>query len=112
MTRARHWIKAGASLVVVTRGGDSTIAYTATEKVEVPSEKVEVVDTVGAGDTFDAGILASLDMAGLLTKEKVKSLSHRCHPRCTGARGQGGCRHRIARRRQSAVCERDRALRF
>ncbi|MGV0878318.1 carbohydrate kinase [Martelella sp. FLE1502] len=73
--KARHWITAGASLVVVTRGGDSTIAYTATEKVEVPSEKVEVVDTVGAGDTFDAGILASLDLAGLLTKDKVKTLS-------------------------------------
>ena len=73
--KARHWIAAGASLVVVTRGGDSTIAYTAKEKVEVASEKVEVVDTVGAGDTFDAGILASLDLAGLLTKDKVKSLS-------------------------------------
>ncbi|MGV0911173.1 carbohydrate kinase family protein [Martelella sp. FOR1707] len=73
--KARHWIAAGASLVVVTRGGDSTIAYTAKEKVEVASEKVEVVDTVGAGDTFDAGILASLDLAGLLTKDKVKTLS-------------------------------------
>lgn len=73
--KASHWIAAGASLVVVTRGGDSTIAYTAKEKVEVASEKVEVVDTVGAGDTFDAGILASLDLAGLLTKDKVKTLS-------------------------------------
>lgn len=73
--KARHWIAAGASLVVVTRGSDSTIGYTATEKVEVASEKVEVVDTVGAGDTFDAGILASLDLAGLLTKDKVKALS-------------------------------------
>ncbi|AJY45340.1 carbohydrate kinase family protein [Martelella endophytica] len=73
--KARHWIAAGASLVVITRGGESAIGYTATEKVEVPSEKVEVVDTVGAGDTFDAGILASLDMAGLLTKAKVKALS-------------------------------------
>ncbi|MEO2039209.1 MAG: carbohydrate kinase [Martelella sp.] len=73
--KARHWIAAGAGLVVVTRGSDSTIGYTATQKVEVASEKVEVVDTVGAGDTFDAGILASLDLAGLLTKDKVKALS-------------------------------------
>jgi len=73
--KARHWIAAGASLVVVTRGSDSTIGYTAIEKVEVASEKVEVVDTVGAGDTFDAGILASLDLAGLLTKDKVRTLS-------------------------------------
>ncbi|MEO1990128.1 MAG: carbohydrate kinase [Martelella sp.] len=73
--KARHWIAAGASLVVITRGSDSTIGYTATEQVEVASEKVEVVDTVGAGDTFDAGILASLDLAGLLTKDKVRTLS-------------------------------------
>lgn len=73
--KARHWIAAGASLVVITRGSDSTIGYTATQKVEVASEKVEVVDTVGAGDTFDAGILASLDLAGLLTKDKVRTLS-------------------------------------
>ena len=73
--KARHWIAAGASLVVITRGSDSTIGYTATQKAEVASEKVEVVDTVGAGDTFDAGILASLDLAGLLTKDKVKTLS-------------------------------------
>ena len=34
-----------------------------------------MVDTVGAGDTFDAGILASLKMNNLLTKEQVATLS-------------------------------------
>ncbi len=33
------------------------------------------MDTVGAGDTFDAGILASLKMQGLLTKAQVASLT-------------------------------------
>ncbi|MAM08961.1 MAG: carbohydrate kinase [Rhizobiaceae bacterium] len=73
--KARHWIAAGASLVVITCGADGAIGYTGEHKVEVPSEKVAVVDTVGAGDTFDAGILASLDIAGLLTKEQIRTLA-------------------------------------
>ncbi|WP_176084872.1 carbohydrate kinase [Martelella sp. HB161492] len=73
--KARFWLEAGASLVIVTCGADGAIGYSAEHRVEVPSEKVEVVDTVGAGDTFDAGVLASLDLAGLLSVDKVASLS-------------------------------------
>ncbi|WP_105381319.1 carbohydrate kinase family protein [Neorhizobium alkalisoli] len=74
-TLARHWLHHGAKLVVVTRGAQGAAAYTANHKVTVPSEKVTVVDTVGAGDTFDAGVLASLKMQNLLTKEQVANLS-------------------------------------
>lgn len=72
---ARHWLHHGAKLVVVTRGADGAVGYTANQKVTVPSERVTVVDTVGAGDTFDAGILASLKMQNLLTKEQVARLT-------------------------------------
>ena len=71
---ARHWLQHGAKLVVITRGAEGAVGYTAKHKVTVPSERVTVVDTVGAGDTFDAGILASLKMQDLLTKEKVAAL--------------------------------------
>ncbi|MBN8931880.1 MAG: carbohydrate kinase [Rhizobium pusense] len=74
-TLARHWLHHGAKLVVVTRGAKGAVDYTTGLKVEVASERVEVVDTVGAGDTFDAGILASLKMQGLLTKAQVASLT-------------------------------------
>ena len=72
---ARHWLHHGAKLVVVTRGAEGAVGYTAAHKVTVPSERVTVVDTVGAGDTFDAGVLASLKMQNLLTKQQVSSLS-------------------------------------
>ena len=72
---ARHWLHHGARLVVVTRGAEGAVGYTAGHKVTVPSERVAVVDTVGAGDTFDAGVLASLKMQNLLTKQQVAKLS-------------------------------------
>ncbi|WP_454848046.1 carbohydrate kinase family protein [Rhizobium binxianense] len=72
---ARHWLHHGAKLVVVTRGADGAVGYTADHKVTVPSERVAVVDTVGAGDTFDAGILASLKRQNLLTKVQVARLT-------------------------------------
>ncbi|CDZ68872.1 Fructokinase [Neorhizobium galegae bv. orientalis] len=74
-TLAGHWLEQGARLVVLTRGADGATGYTKNFKVSVPSERVTVVDTVGAGDTFDAGILASLRMQDLLTKEKVAGLT-------------------------------------
>lgn len=74
-TLATYWLNAGAKLVVITKGADGADGYTKDFMVSVPGEKAEVVDTVGAGDTFDAGILASLKMQNLLTKSKVASLS-------------------------------------
>lgn len=74
-TLASHWLHHGAKLVVVTRGAEGATGYTQHHKVTVPSERVTVVDTVGAGDTFDAGVLASLKMQNLLTKSQVVNLT-------------------------------------
>ncbi|KQV20814.1 carbohydrate kinase [Rhizobium sp. Root1203] len=71
---AAHWLKHGAKLVVITKGAEGATGYTASHKVSVPSERVTVVDTVGAGDTFDAGVLASLKRHDRLTKAKVAAL--------------------------------------
>ena len=72
---AGQWLARGAKLVVITKGADGADGYTAHGKVSVGGEKVTVVDTVGAGDTFDAGVLASLKLNNLLTKEAVATLS-------------------------------------
>jgi fructokinase len=71
---ANHWLQRGAKFVVITKGAEGASGYTKDIKVTVPSQRVTVVDTVGAGDTFDAGVLASLKMDNLLTKAQVASL--------------------------------------
>ncbi|MDA7967276.1 carbohydrate kinase [Ruegeria sp.] len=68
-------LQAGPSVVIVTRGGDGASGYlTDGSEVSVPVKSVQVVDTVGAGDTFNAGVLAALDAAGHLTKPALRAL--------------------------------------
>ena len=66
----------GAKVVLVTEGSKGATAYTARGSVQVAAPKITVADTVGAGDTFNAGFLASLDRDGLLTKAQVANLSY------------------------------------
>ncbi|MFY0617076.1 carbohydrate kinase family protein [Shimia sp.] len=73
---AAKLIAQGPALVIVTRGGDGADGYLASgDLVTVAAEKATVVDTVGAGDTFNAGVLAKLDQLGALTKDRVRNLT-------------------------------------
>jgi fructokinase len=65
----------GPKVVLVTEGAKGATAYTARGSVHVTAPKITVADTVGAGDTFNAGFLAALDRADLLTKPAVVNLS-------------------------------------
>jgi fructokinase len=56
---------------VLTRGADGALAKTAGGRVEVESPTVEVVDTVGAGDAFGAGLLRWLWANDRLDAEAV-----------------------------------------
>jgi fructokinase len=69
------WLKAGVKIVTVTRGADGVDAFTARGKTYAPSQRVTVVDTIGAGDTFNAGFLDGLRLNGALTKSGVANLS-------------------------------------
>ena len=58
-------LERGVRAVMVTRGPEGAIVFTASGDVHVPGVPVDVVDTVGAGDTFVAGVLSSLSARGL-----------------------------------------------
>lgn len=73
-TRARSWLEKGAKLVLVTLGAKGALAVSRDHTVEVAALPVTVVDTVGAGDTFNAGVLASLNDQGLLTKSGISAI--------------------------------------
>jgi len=78
----------GPKLVIVTHGADGVTGYTAGHTVSVVAQPATVVDTVGAGDTFNAGFMALLQSRGLLTKAALASLSEQdtCDALDLGAR--------------------------
>ena len=76
---ARRWLGDGAALVVVTRGSQGIIGFTAEGAVEVDGAKITVADTVGAGDTVGAIIVEAMIEQGILalTGEVLKATLHR-----------------------------------
>lgn len=64
----------GVKLVCLTMGAEGVKGVTARGTTHIQSTRVEVKDTVGAGDTFNAGLLAGLQRAGKLTKAAVADL--------------------------------------
>lgn len=68
---ARRLLEAGAGCVVATDGALGATAWTEAETVQVPAPYVDVIDTVGAGDAFTAGLISwlweneQLDRAGV-----------------------------------------------
>lgn len=54
-------------LVIISRGPDGASAFWAGGRVDVPARKVALKDSIGAGDTFHAGVLAGLARLGFLS---------------------------------------------
>ncbi|MFE7650792.1 carbohydrate kinase family protein [Streptomyces phaeoluteigriseus] len=73
----RDWLAAGPAAVVITHGGDGLTAFTQDGSVyPVPGEKVDVVDTIGAGDTVNAALLHALSVQDALSPAAVADLGH------------------------------------
>lgn len=58
--KAREWLAGGVSLVVVTSGGEGAEGWTKSTHAKAMAPKISVIDTVGAGDTFQAALLHRL----------------------------------------------------
>ncbi len=75
-TKVSHLQKLGPTIVVLTRGSSGVQAWKPEgNPIFVDSLKVEVVDTVGAGDSFNSAFLTSLAKASLLNKAAIKLIS-------------------------------------
>ncbi|WP_028050909.1 carbohydrate kinase [Cellulomonas sp. URHD0024] len=73
---AEQWSRSGPSLVVVTHGPDGAFASTsAGARLHVPGLRVDVVDTVGAGDSFMGGLIDGLWSVGLLGAASRQALA-------------------------------------
>lgn len=64
----------GPVLAIATLGADGVMAKTSAADVFLPSFKVEVADTIGAGDTFHAALLARLDAEGYTNRDALTRL--------------------------------------
>ena len=68
---AAHWSTLGPRLVVLTRGGAGALGFFGGRHVECPAPRITVADTVGAGDSFMAALMATMVEDGALGRRAL-----------------------------------------
>ena len=63
------WLKLGPAVGALTRGASGPVILTRRGRVRMPAERIVVTDTVGAGDSFMAGLISGLAQLGALGAE-------------------------------------------
>lgn len=71
---ARSWLTTGLAVAVVTTGEGGAFAVARSGVIAVEAERVEVVDTVGAGDTFMGALIDGLIRCGYQNAEARQGL--------------------------------------
>ena len=77
------WVTGETKIVVLTLGAQGSVLFSCSGRLEIPADPVAVVDTVGAGDTFQAALLCWLGendivdagALGSLSAEKLRSMA-------------------------------------
>ena len=69
------WLEQGVKIVIITYGHKGSIAYFKDSVVEVPAKSVKASDTIGAGDTFMAGVLNSFDKKNKLSRSSINDIT-------------------------------------
>lgn len=72
---AREVLAQGPAIVLQTGGAAGARAHWSGDAVAAPAVRTTVADTIGAGDTFNAGFLASLHRQGVLSKAGLAAIS-------------------------------------
>jgi fructokinase len=98
---AKRWINDGVFLVVVTRGANGIVGFTEDGRVEVPGVKVDVVDTVGAGDTVGAVVVEAMlshglvELRGDILKSVLSRAAHAAAITCSRQGAQPPYKHEL-----------------
>ena len=67
-----QWARLGPSFCVATLGHRGAVAFLGGQRLKVAAPKIDVVDTVGAGDSFMSSLLAAMDRDGALGPRAAK----------------------------------------
>jgi len=70
-----EWLEKGIKMIVLTLGEKGAkVIFDGGKEISVGIEPVKVIDTIAAGDSFNAGLLFDLDKQKMLDQEKLASI--------------------------------------
>jgi fructokinase len=72
---AGRWLDAGTGLVIITRGESGAEAFMPGKHLPVAAHQIDLADTVGAGDTFQAATITGLSELGIWSRQTLDAMT-------------------------------------